>query len=117
MWRHLARGAALATSGWLLSTVVAMAEGLPSFQALVDRAEPNSVLSPPAGTYSGPVVVDKPLEIDGRGEVTIDAGGKGSVISQNCRSGRAPKMRALSPRFGFRLAQKPPTRRTTMVIL
>ena len=80
MWRHLARGAALATSGWLLSTVVAMAEGLPSFQALVDRAEPNSVLSPPAGTYSGPVVVDKPLEIDGRGEVTIDAGGKGSVI-------------------------------------
>ncbi|HPE81770.1 MAG TPA: nitrous oxide reductase family maturation protein NosD [Gammaproteobacteria bacterium] len=80
MWRHLARGAALATSGWLLSTVVAMAAGLPSFQALVDQAEPNSVLSPPAGRYAGPVLIDKPLQIDGRGEVTIDAGGKGSVI-------------------------------------
>ena len=53
---------------------------LPSFQALVDAAEPNSLLSPPAGAYAGPVVIDKPLDIDGRGEVTIDGGGKGTVI-------------------------------------
>ncbi len=58
----------------------AAAAGLPSLQALVDAAEPNSVLAPPPGTYAGPVVVDKPLEIDGRGEVTVDAGGEGSVI-------------------------------------
>jgi len=37
-------------------------------------------LPPPPGTYSGPVTIDKPLVIDGRGQVTIDAGGKGSVI-------------------------------------
>ena len=53
---------------------------LPSFQKLVDEAEANSLLSPPAGRYAGPVVIDKPLDIDGRGEVTIDSEGKGSVI-------------------------------------
>jgi len=71
---------ALAVGVWLLGTTSVLAADLPSFQALVDAAEPNSLLSPPAGTYAGPVVVDKPLEIDGRGEVTIDAGARGSVI-------------------------------------
>ncbi len=56
------------------------AKNLPSFQDLVDAAEPNSQLSPPAGTYAGPVYIDKPLDIDGRGEVTIDARGRGSVV-------------------------------------
>jgi nitrous oxidase accessory protein len=58
----------------------AVAEQLPAFQILVDAAEPNTTLSPPAGTYAGPVVVDKPLIIDGRNEVTIDAGGEGTVV-------------------------------------
>ena len=53
---------------------------LPSFQALVDAAEPGSVLAPDPGTYAGPVTIRNPLVVDGRGEVTIDAGGKGSVI-------------------------------------
>jgi nitrous oxidase accessory protein len=52
----------------------------PSFQALVDATEPNGTLVPPPGIYSGPVILDFPITIDGRGEVTIDAGGKGSVI-------------------------------------
>lgn len=52
----------------------------PSFQELVDAAAPNAILSPPAGTYSGPVIIDKPITIDGRHEVVIDSGGKGSVI-------------------------------------
>jgi nitrous oxidase accessory protein len=51
-----------------------------SFQTLVDQAEENSVLKPLAGVYAGPVVVDKPLTIDGSNGVTIDGGGKGSVI-------------------------------------
>ncbi len=81
MQAHLARWGALAAFGWawLVGPTLAAAE-LPSFQALVDAAEANSTLSPPAGTYAGPVVVDKPLTIDGRNEVTIDAGGKGSVV-------------------------------------
>ncbi len=52
----------------------------PSFQKLVDEAKEGSTLTPPAGTYSGPVIVDKPLVIDGKNGVTIDAGGKGTVI-------------------------------------
>ena len=52
----------------------------PALQDLVDKAEPNSVLVPPPGVYSGPVTLEFPLTIDGQGKVTIDAGGKGSVI-------------------------------------
>ncbi len=63
---------------WLPAWVFAV--DYPSFQALVDAAEPNVPLVPPPGTYAGPVIVDKPLSIDGRNQVTIDAGGKGSVI-------------------------------------
>jgi nitrous oxidase accessory protein len=53
---------------------------LKPFQALVDAAPAGSVLKPPPGTYAGPVRVDKPLVIDGGGQVTIDAGDKGSVF-------------------------------------
>lgn len=56
---------------------------LPSFQALVDAASPNGTLIPPPGRYAGPVVVDKPLTIDGADQVTIDAGGRGSVLILN----------------------------------
>ena len=53
---------------------------LPWFQTLVDRAPAGSVLKPPPGAYSGPVVVNKPLIIDGGGQVSIDGGGKGTVF-------------------------------------
>ncbi len=52
----------------------------PSFQKFIDEAKEGDVITPPAGIYSGPVVIDKPLVIDGKNGVTIDAGGKGSVI-------------------------------------
>jgi nitrous oxidase accessory protein len=52
----------------------------PSFQELVDAADPKGTLVPPPGIYSGPVTIESPMIIDGKGEVTIDAGGKGSVI-------------------------------------
>jgi len=52
----------------------------PSLQDLVDAAKPNSTLIPPPGIYSGPVTLDYPLTIDGKGKVTIDSGGKGSVL-------------------------------------
>lgn len=53
---------------------------LPPFQPLVDAAAPNSTLTPPPGTYAGPVVVNKPLIIDGQNKVTIDGGGKGTLV-------------------------------------
>lgn len=53
---------------------------IPWFQILVDNAEAGSVLKPPPGIYAGPVLVDKPLTIDGGDQVIIDAGGKGTVF-------------------------------------
>ncbi len=54
--------------------------GLPFLQELVNAAPAGSVLKPPAGVYSGPLVIDKPLTIDGGDAVTIDGGGKGTVV-------------------------------------
>jgi nitrous oxidase accessory protein len=55
--------------------------GLKPFQELVDAAPAGSVLKPPAGSYAGPVTLKKPLTIEGGGQVTIDAGDKGTVFS------------------------------------
>jgi nitrous oxidase accessory protein len=55
--------------------------GLKPFQALVDAAKPGDVLRPPAGSYTGPVVLTKPLTIEGGGSVTIDSGDRGTVFS------------------------------------
>lgn len=55
--------------------------GLKPFQPLVDAAPAGSVLRPPAGIYAGPVQLTKPLTIEGAGQVTIDAGDKGTVFS------------------------------------
>ena len=57
--------------------------GLKPFQELVDQAAPGSILKPPPGKYAGPVVIDKPLTIDGGGQVSIDAGDKGTVMVLN----------------------------------
>ena len=57
--------------------------GLKPFQELVDKAAPGSVLKPPPGVYAGPVTIDKPITIDGGGQVTIDAGDKGTVMMLN----------------------------------
>lgn len=65
----------------LLSAGIAgAASPYPSMQELVDAASPGDIIEPPAGTYAGPVTIDKPVTINGHGEVTIDAGGKGSVV-------------------------------------
>ncbi|MGB4065434.1 MAG: nitrous oxide reductase family maturation protein NosD [Azonexus sp.] len=61
----------------------ARVHGLKPFQDLVDKAPAGSVLKPPPGTYSGPVVINKPLTIDGGGKVTIDAGDRGTVMVLN----------------------------------
>jgi nitrous oxidase accessory protein len=55
--------------------------GLKPFQDLVDAAKPGDVLRPPAGAYAGPVVLTKPLTIEGGGAVTIDSGDRGTVFS------------------------------------
>jgi nitrous oxidase accessory protein len=57
-----------------------LAADYPPLQPLLDAAQPGAVVQPAPGTYRGPVVLDKPIAIDGRGQVTIDAGGQGSVV-------------------------------------
>ncbi len=63
----------------LLSWSAAHARGNP-LQALIDAAKPNDTIVPAPGVYHGSITIDKPLTLDGRGKVTIDGLGKGSVI-------------------------------------
>lgn len=57
--------------------------GLKPFQDLVDKAPAGTILKPPPGIYAGPVVIDKPLTIDGNNQVTIDSGDRGTVMILN----------------------------------
>ena len=49
-------------------------------QPLIDAAAPGATLQLAPGVYAGPVVLERPLTIDGGGKATIDAGGHGSVV-------------------------------------
>ena len=62
------------------SALLASENTYPPLQELVDKVKKGETLVPPPGTYSGPVYVDQPITIDGQNKVTIDAGGKGSVV-------------------------------------
>ena len=70
---------AVGVCAWLVCTSPSAAD-YPPFQPLVDAAEAGAVLMPDPGIYAGPVVVDKAITIDGRGQVTIDGGGKGTLV-------------------------------------
>jgi len=64
----------------LLLPTALLAESYQPLQPLIDKADEGTTLLLEPGTYAGPVRIDKPLTLDGQGKVTIDAGGKGSVI-------------------------------------
>lgn len=63
----------------LLTAVPAYA--LPPLQMFIDVTPPGGVLRPPPGSYAGPVVIRRPLTLEGEGRITIDAGGRGTVLS------------------------------------
>lgn len=50
-------------------------------QAWLDTALPGTVLRLPAGTYRGPATINKPLTVEGNGQVVVDAGGHGTVLT------------------------------------
>ncbi len=52
-----------------------------SLQAWLDTALPGSVLHLPPGTYRGPGLITKPLTLEGNGQVVLDGGGKGTVLT------------------------------------
>lgn len=67
----------------LASPLFAAERGVPAGDGLANAiagAEPGDVLILAPGLHRGPVVIDKPLTLDGQGKAQIDAGGKGSVI-------------------------------------
>lgn len=74
---RVARLVVLAT---LLLFAATSAMATASLQALVDATPKGGVLRPPAGLYTGSIKITKPITIEGRGEVQIDGGGRGSVI-------------------------------------
>ena len=60
--------------------------GLVPFQQLVYATPAGGTLKPKPGLYAGPVLVDKPIVIDGGGKVTIDGGSKGTVFALKTNS-------------------------------
>jgi nitrous oxidase accessory protein len=57
-----------------------LAEAYPPLQPLIDKTPEGETLVPPPGIYAGPVVIERSINLDGQHQVTIDNGGKGSVI-------------------------------------
>ena len=58
-----------------------LAQALPPLQLYVELTPPGGTLKPAPGTYSGPVVIRKPIILDGGGQVILDGGGQGTVLT------------------------------------
>ena len=54
---------------------------LKPLQPLIDAAAKGETVMPPPGVYAGPVVIRKAITLDGRGKVTIDNAGEGTVVT------------------------------------
>lgn len=77
--RSLARRALPALLAVLLLPLAAHA--LPPLQLYVELTPAGGVLHPPPGAYAGPVVIKRPITLDGQGQVTVDGGGEGTVLT------------------------------------
>ncbi|HBE90979.1 MAG TPA: nitrous oxide reductase family maturation protein NosD, partial [Gammaproteobacteria bacterium] len=64
----------------LLVPAQLMAADVLPLQSLIDETPEGGTLVPPPGVYAGPVVIEQSMTLDGQGQVTIDAGGKGTVV-------------------------------------
>ena len=70
----------LGALGWLLLAAATASAAPPGLQELVDRTPEGGVLRPPPGVYAGPLVIRRALVLDGAGQVTVDGGGRGTVV-------------------------------------
>jgi nitrous oxidase accessory protein len=52
-----------------------------SLQQQIDDAPRGAIVLLPPGVHAGPLVIDKPLTLDGAGRATVDGGGRGTVIT------------------------------------
>jgi nitrous oxidase accessory protein len=79
--RAVAGLACCAAAAWLLAPHAAPGESRPApLQPLVDATPEGGRLRPPPGTYAGPVVIRRPIDLDGGGSVVVDGGGHGTVL-------------------------------------
>ncbi|MBF0193064.1 MAG: nitrous oxide reductase family maturation protein NosD [Magnetococcales bacterium] len=77
--------------GWLIFFVLFISPIATSYgeinstelQNLIDATKAGGVLKVPAKTYQGPIVIKKPITLDGGGKAIVDGGGKGTVITIN----------------------------------
>lgn len=77
----LARNLAITLLAGLLPGAALAAAEAPPLQPWIDATPAGGTLNVPPGTYSGPVLINRSIVIDGKGKVTVDGGGKGTVIA------------------------------------
>ena len=65
----------------LLLPAIGIAGTSPTLQEMIDQTGDGETLLLAPGVYAGPVVVTRPITIDGQKKATIDAGGKGTVVT------------------------------------
>ncbi|MET0102501.1 MAG: nitrous oxide reductase family maturation protein NosD [Sedimenticola sp.] len=67
----------------LLAALFSSGQGyaLPPLQLFVEITPPGGVLKVPPGRYAGPVVVERPITIEGGGQAILDGEGQGTVLS------------------------------------
>lgn len=79
-----------------LALLLAHAEDISPLQNMIDNTEEGGTLLIPAGVYKGSVSIEKPITLDGQNMVTIDAGGKGSVIYLDADSSVIKNLRLIN---------------------
>lgn len=65
----------------LIALPVAAQDGAFDLQRAVAEAEPGATIVVPAGVYAGPLVITRPITLEGQGEAVIDGGGTGDAIT------------------------------------
>ncbi len=66
---------------FLLLVLTSNTNALPPLQLYVELTPSGGILRPEPGRYSGPVVLTRPITIEGQGKVIVDAEGDGSVMT------------------------------------
>jgi nitrous oxidase accessory protein len=76
----LATLTALVAAAILCIAPLARGDATFDLSAAIRRAEPGAMLRVPAGVHAGPIVIDRPLTLEGDDGAVIDGGGNGDVV-------------------------------------
>lgn len=76
-----------AVAALLLTALPGLVLAAPTpLQPLIDATPSGGTLRLPPGTYAGPVLIDRPMVVDGGGKARIDGQGKGTVLTLRANS-------------------------------